>query len=237
MRDILLDDGPSAAPRPDEPGKTLRPDRRQFLCVVGLAGVGLALAPGAAMAQRGDFARWRDTVNGFVYSVCNDRRAQTITSQLDGMSLEWRHPTREFHYYYSASVIYVGTLSPVEVICGNGFEVNRFPFYDARCPCESVTDLNAFEIRRVINAVEINHYGCVLAPLGRRTSLEYADLANYRRTAASYNLDPDLYMPEYKRVFRGKGRAVYGFQIADRSDMESKVAKPRRDFLLSSYDI
>jgi hypothetical protein len=43
-------------------------------------------------------------------------------------------------------------------------------------------------------------------------------------------------VPEAKRVFRGKGRAVYGFQIADKADLEAEV-KPKRDFLLSTEDL
>src|SRR5438874_2102838 len=79
----------------------------------------------------------------------------------------------DFHYYYAAPFIFLGaTVSPEEVICGNGFEVNRFPFYDVRCPCGGISDLNAFEIRRISNGKEIEYYGCVLAPQSSRVPLE-----------------------------------------------------------------
>jgi hypothetical protein len=237
MQEPLLDDALSQPTYSYEPEKALHVKRRQFLQTVGIVSVGLALAPKIVLAQDSDFARWRDTVNGFVYTVCNDRRAQGITSRIDGLRLVRRAVTRDFHYFYSAALIFVGATSPEEVMCGNGFEVNQFPFYDARCPCGSITDLNAFEIRRVSNSREIQKYNCVLTPHGRRTSLEYADHANYRRTASSYGLNPDQYVPEAKRVFRGRGRAVYGFQVADKADLENNVSKPKRDVLLSSQDL
>lgn len=239
MREPLLENSVSQPTYPSASEKATQVKRRQFLQTAGLVGVGLALAPKIALAQDSDFARWRDTVNGLVYTVCTDRRAQVISSRLSSARLDWRLRTSDFHYYYAAPLIFVGTtISPEEVMCGNGFEVNQFPFYDARCPCENVTDLNAFEIRRVINSGEIERYGCVLTPHGRRTSLAYADHANYHRTASSYGLNPNQYQPEAKRIFKRKtGRAVYGFQIAAKADLEANVSKPRRDVLLSSEDL
>lgn len=237
MREPLLENSFSHPTYSSESEKSPQVKRRQFLQTAGLVGVGLALAPKVVLAQNSDFARWRDTVNGFVYAVCDDRRAEVITSQLSSIRLDWRSRNRNFHYYYSASLIFVGATSPEEVMCGNGFEVNQFPFYDAQCPCGSIADLNAFEIRRIINATEIKYYGCVLTPHGRRMPVEYADHANYRRVASSYDYNPDRYVPEAKRIFKGNGRAVYGFQIADKADLDAGVSKPKRDVLLSSEDL
>ncbi|MDQ3802712.1 MAG: twin-arginine translocation signal domain-containing protein [Acidobacteriota bacterium] len=238
MREPLLEDSFSHPAYSSESEKAPQVERRQFLKTAGLAGVSLALAPRVALAQSSDMARWRDRVTGFVYTVCSDSRARAITSLLYSARIEWAPRTRDFHYYYAAPLIFVGTtISPEEVICGNGFEVNQFPFYDERCPCGSIADLNAFEIRRVTNASEINYYGCVLAPASRRLPLEYADHANYRRTASKlYDMDPDQFKPEYKRVFRGKGRAVYGYQVAHKTQVGSN-GKPLKDVLLDSNDI
>lgn len=236
-REPLLEDSFSQPTYPSAPDKAPQLKRRQFLQTAGLAGAGLILVPEVVLAQDSDHVRWRDTVSGFVYTVCSDRRANAITSRLNGIRLARRAGTRDFHYYYSASLIFVGEIDPVEVMCGNGFQVNQFAFYDARCPCGSITDLNAFEIRRVTNSGEITRYNCVLTPHGTRVPVEHADHANYRRTAASYGLNPDRYHPEAKRVFQGKGRAVHGFQIADKEDLEANVSKPRRDVLLSSEDL
>ncbi|MDQ3802714.1 MAG: twin-arginine translocation signal domain-containing protein [Acidobacteriota bacterium] len=237
MRDILLDDGPVATTHLNGRGHTSQISRRRFLQAVGLAGVAIALSPSDSSAQSSDMARWRDRVTGFVYTVCSDSRARAITSQLDRARVEWAPRTRDFHYYYAAPLIFIGTtIGPEEVICGNGFEVNQFPFYDVRCPCNGISDLNAFEIRRVTNASEIRYNGCVMAPISRRIPLENADHANYRRTASAYGLNPDEYTPEYKRVFRGRSRAVYGFQIAERVPAGPN-GKTRKDMLLSTVDI
>lgn len=237
-RETLLEDSLSHPTYSSELENAPQVKRRQFLQAAGLVGVGLALNPKLVLAQSGDFARWRDTVTNFVYTVCNDGRAQVITAQLARMQTGWRGATRDFHYYYSAPIIFLGAISPEEVVCGNGFEVNRYAFYDARCPCGVAADLNAWEMRRISNANEIKYYDCVLTPHGRRAPVQqHADHANYRRTMKSYELDPDVYVLEAKRVYRGKGRAVYGFQVADKADVESGASKPKRDVLLSSEDI
>lgn len=237
MRELLLDDSFSQPVDAPEPGKPVQLGRRLFMKTIGFVGVGLALSSKAVFAQNNEAGLWRDRVSGFVHTVCNSRRADSISAHIYRAGLQYTPPTNDFHYYYAAPFIFVGmTISPEEVICGNGFEVNRFPFYDERCPCGNITDLNAFEIRRVSNGKEMARYGCVLAPASNRTRLEYADHADYRRTASEYGLNPDLYKPEYKRVFAGRGRAYRGYQISDRTQVGLNN-KPVRDVLLSSQDI
>ncbi|HEY9405717.1 MAG TPA: twin-arginine translocation signal domain-containing protein [Pyrinomonadaceae bacterium] len=239
MREPLLEESFYQPAYSSESEKSPQVKRRQFLQTVGLVGVGLALAPNIVLAQHSDFKRWRDRVNGFVYSVCEDEsRARTITSQLNSTGLQWRGETTDFHYYYAAPIIFAGGMILSErVICNNGFEVKRYPFYDHQYPCQHVTDLNAFEIRCVTNPVEIKEYGCVMAPHGRRRSLEgYADHANYRRVAKTYDIDPDQFEPEYKRVFKGNKRAVIGYQIAHKTAVGTN-GKPEKGVILDSSDI
>lgn len=236
IRETLLDDSLSHPTHSSELETTPQVKRRQFLQVAGLVSVGIALSPRIVLAQSDEFVRWRDTVNNFVYSVCSDGRAQVITSQISRMRTGWREPTRDFHYYYSAPIIFLGMIDPEEVVCGNGFQVNRYAFYDARCPCGVEADLNAWEMRRVSNANERKYYGCVLTPHGRRQPA-HADHADYRKTLNSYKLNPNQFVLEAKRVYRGNSREVYGYQVADKYDVESGVSKPKRDVLLSSEDI
>lgn len=237
MREPLFEDSFSYPVLSSESDKARPANRRQFLQTVGLVGVGLALAPKLALAQDSELARWRDRVTGFVYTVCSDSRARVITSQLNKTRLLWRRETSDFHYYYASPVIFEGgTILSEEVICHNGFEVNQFPFYDAQCPCERITDLNAFEIRTITNASEIREYGCVLAPYGKRWPVEHADHANYRRVSKNYDLDPDQFNPEYKRVFKGNGRAVHGYQLAHKTQVGSN-GKPIKTVILDSNDI
>ncbi len=239
MRKPLLEDSFSSPANLTELENAPHVMRRQFLKTVGVAVAGLALLPNIALAQNSDITRWRDRVNGFVYSVCkDDRRARYLISRLDSTRLQWRAPTTDFHYYYASPIIFAGgAIISEEVICGNGFEVNQFPFYDARCPCESINDLNAFEIRSVTNPSEVAEYGCVLAPHGKRRPVEHADHANYRRIASrSYNLDPDEFEPEYGRVFRGNGHTVRGYQIAHKTQVGAN-GKPAKTVILDSNDI
>jgi hypothetical protein len=237
MRELLLDDSFSQPSYSPEPEKPLEFGRRPFIKTVGLFGVSLALWSKAVFAQDNEAGRWRDRVSGFVYTVCNSRRAEALSTQIYRAGVQYTPATNDFHYSFAAPFVFVGmTISPEEVICGNGFEVNRLPFYDVRCPCGNITDLNAFEIRRVTNGKEMARYGCVLAPASNRTQLQYADHADYRRTAAEYGLNPDQYRPEYKRVFVGHGKGYRGYQVADRTQVGTN-SKPMRDVLLSSEDI
>lgn len=238
IRETLLDDSLSHPTYSSELEKAPQVKRRQFLQVAGLVSVGIALSPRVVLAQNEEFVRWRDTVNNFVYSVCSDGRAQVITSRLNRIRVDWRSENRDFHYYYAAPIIFLGAIDPEEVVCSNGFQVDRYAFYDARCPCGVEADLNKWEMKRISNANERKYYGCVLTPNGRRQRVQgAADHSNYRNTMKSYDLDPDRFVPEAKRVFTGRGRAVYGFQIADKDDVENGVSKPKRDVLLSSEDI
>jgi hypothetical protein len=250
MLEILLSDTLSHLTLAPEPEKTQPLKRRQFLKTVGGAGVilaGLTLLPknvlaGSTTAEPAcqeplEAGLWRDRVNGFIYDVCDNRRAREIGSLISRARVEYRPLTRNFHYYYSAPLIFVGTtISPEEVVCGNGFELNRYPFYDVQCPCGGINDLNAFEIRRVTNDKEIARFGCVLAPHTERSSITYNDHADYRQTASLYGLNPDQFDVPYKRVFKGRGRARYGYQISDKTHVGANN-KPVLDVLLSSQDI
>lgn len=241
-REPLLDDSFSPSAYPSEPAQA-RPEeasrvqRRQFLQTIGLAGLAITLSPKTLVARDNAAARWRDRVTGFVYTICSERRAQAITTVLDRATIDTASHPDVFHYYWAAPFVFVGsTVDPEEVICGNGFEVKRLPFYDLRCPCGGITDLNAFEIRRVSNAREINYYGCVLAPYGSRGGLEHADHADYRRTLRNYGYDPGQFTVDYKRVYKGKGRAFRGYQITHKTEVGSN-GLPKKDMLLSSEDV
>jgi hypothetical protein len=250
MLDILLNDAlahPTLKPEPENPQKV---PRRQFFKTALGAGAALtasAMAPkdvlaglkslGTARQEPSEAGLWRDRVTGFVFDVFDNRRAQEIQYLISRTRVAYRAYTNSFHYYYAAPLVFVDmTISPEEVICGNGFELNRFPFYDVRCPCDGINDLNAFEIRRVTNAKEVDRFGCVLAPQGSRRPLEYSDHADYRETARLYRLNPDQFEATYKRPFRGKGRTRWGYQIKDKTQVGVNN-KPVLDVLLSSQDI
>jgi hypothetical protein len=204
------------------------------LQTLGLVGVGLALSPKGLFAQPSDVGVWRDRVTGFVYTVCNDRRAQAINEQLFRARLEYAPSATDFHSYYSAPYVFVGTtIDPEEVICGNGFEVNRFPFYDVACPCRGVNDLNGHEIRRITNSKEMEYYGCVLAPSSRRMAVEARDHADYLRTISYYPYDPADFNVAYKRTFTGRGRSYIGYHVVHKT-LKGPNDKPMGDVLLGT---
>lgn len=245
MLDILLSDKLSHM-TPSLETQEIQPiNRRQFLHRAGAAGLtlaGLALLPKdvfaeSAYAEPGEAGLWRDRVTGLVYSIFDDCRARTISSTISNARVAFRPEPVYFHDYYSAPLVFVGTtISPEEVVCGNGFELNRFPFYDVQCPCRGINDLNAFEIRRITNAKEINRFGCVMAPHGARRPMELNDHSDAYRTISQYGLTPDRVKPVAKRFYTGKGGGRIGYQVVDKAQTGPK-GEPVMDVLLSWKDV
>lgn len=232
MRESLLDESLSPTTKRLEPGKTLQVERRQFLQTLGVVGVGLALWPGAASARAANAGVWRDRVTGFVYTVCNERRAQAINARLFRATLEYAPPPRTFHSYYAAPFIFVETIDPEEVMCGNGFQVNQFPLYDVRCPCSGMNDLNSHEINRITNKKEMDYYKCVLAPTSRRRQPDVNDHANYREVIKSYPYDHRNFNLEYVRDFEGQDETHPGYYITHKTQKGAN-GKPLGDMLLA----
>lgn len=243
MREPLLDDSFSQASYSPDPEKPQQINRRRFLQTIGIVGIGLALSPqnifADVPAMEGETEKWRERVVSFVHAVCqNNVKADLISAELSNSDLYYAPNSSDFHSSFRAPYIYGARISPEVVICRNGFEVNRFPFYDVECPCRNISDLNAFEIRRIINVKEVSFYKCVVVPVGRRTPLGDGDHADFRRTARAYDLDPKDFQPVYKRAFysRNKDSASYGYLITHNTEV-GENGKPLSDLLLSSVDI
>jgi hypothetical protein len=243
MKETFIWDDLSHSANWSEPEKTQPVRRRQFLQTMGLVGAGLALSPKDIFAgvpvPDSKAGQWRDTVTNFVYAVVeSDRRARVISAKLSQATLYYAPEPSSFHSTFWAPYVFRIRISYEVVVCSNGFEVDRFPFYATGCPCGSLTDLNAWEIRRIINAKEIEEYGCVVVPITTRTRLEDNDHADYRRTARRYGLNPSEYKPEYKRVFKSKtqGKSYNGYEIAYKPDGDAS-GKTLKDVLLSSEDV
>jgi len=237
MKEVLLSDDLSPLQSMFERNHSAIP-RRRFLQTATLIGAGLALCPTNVLAQSPDAGLWRDRVTGFVDMICEDnyQQARSINSVIKNSSVEVAPKGRTFHETYAAPLIFVTRVLPQSVICHNGFQVLLFPYYDIQHPVRAVNDLNAYEIRRITNAGEISRLGCIVAPTSQRMSLESrADHADYRSTAARYQLNPDEFNPEFKRVFTGKGRSRLGYQVAHKT-ATGPSGKPLRDILLSDQD-
>jgi hypothetical protein len=239
MREPLLEESLSPLtnlpdPVNSEPGNPLRVRRRQFLQTLGVAGIGLALVSKGVSLTSSNAGLWRDRVTGFVYTVCNDRQAEAINTKLFRATLEYAPPARTFHSYFSAPFIFVDTtIGAEQVLCGNGFQVTQFPLYDVQCPCGGGNDLNAYEIRRITNAKEMEYYKCVLAPTSTRRQLAYRDHANYLETIKHYPYNPNDFNVEYIREFEGKGQTYPGYYITHKTQ-KGPNDKPMGDVLLGT---
>jgi hypothetical protein len=216
--------------------------RRRFLQTIGFAGIGLALSAEINLAassksvleESAEASRWRERVTDFVHVICEEKRARALGSKLASAELVYAPRPTDFHSFFSSQLVFGSpTIDPEQVMCGNGFEVNRYPYYDVQCPCRVTNDLNSFEIRRVTNESEIKFYRCVLAPASRRMAMERRDLADYRRTASSYGLASDDFTVLYKRVFTGRGETYFGYHISHKTKKGSN-GRPLADLLLST---
>jgi len=241
MREPLLDDSLPPIIRPLQPGESRPFDRRRFLQALGVTGVGLAFvlkAPSAisamptrAVGAYADAGAWRDRVTGFVDVVCeNDpSKAQQINARLKAATLAYAPTPTSFHSYFSAPFVFEQPLREYTVVCRNGFEVIRFPLYGFELPCRSCQDLNASEIRRIINVNEKKYYGCVVSPVGERQN-RY-DHATYLHTIKNYPYNPKDFNVGYARDFRTVDKTVPGFYISHKTQT-GPSGKPVGDMLL-----
>src|SRR5712671_143010 len=197
------------------------PNRRNFLKTLGLAGVvgvGLSLAPkqlfadpakaylnpatnpAAWLASCDD---WRSCVQRFVRIIAasDPAMAKWINDQLEDSEVEAAPRYSGFHYRYAPSHAFSNKIDRKEVICGNGFMVDLFPYYGVDCTCPSFFDLNAPEMTRLTNRTEMEYYNCVLAPAGSRVDTDDSDHARYEKLRATNykNHDPDDWRLRYKR--------------------------------------
>jgi hypothetical protein len=222
------------APGADGQGGVLR---RHFLQTLGLVGVVAALSPRSLLAQvPSEEKQWRDLVNRFIYVVAEPSQARAMTTQLNRTPVEFE--SREgtpLHMAYSSPYVFVGSsISPRRVICENGFQVVRLPYYDRNCPCGSGNDVNATEMYRVTDPDEIKRFGCVMVPDGPRTQIDYSDHAHYiGRTAEEYGLNVNDWTVPYKRRLVGPRRAHTGYQFVHRT-RRNVHGKPVTDFIVSS---
>ena len=236
MREALLNDSLPPLIRPLDPDGSWSLDRRRFLQVLGIAGVGLALlnqasatsAAPAMIATYDNAGAWRDCVTGFVEVVCPDPYKRAINARLRAATLFYAPEPTDFHSYFSASFIFRESIEQYTVVCSNGFEVDRFPLYGTR-PCESCQDLNASEIRRITNVNEMKYYDCVVSPVDRREN-RY-DHASYLRTIKGYPYNPNDFNVGYFRNFRTADKTVPGFYISHKTKT-GPSGKPLGDILL-----
>jgi hypothetical protein len=240
-----------------------RPNRRNFLKTLGVAGVvgvGLSLAPkqlfadpakayfnpatNSPAAWLASCDDWRSCVQRFVRIIAaqDPDLAKWLIEQLEDSEVEAAPRYSGFHYRYAPRHAFSTKIDRREVICGNGFMVNLFPYYGVDCTCPSLFDLNAPEMARLTNAMEMEYYHCVLAPAGPRVDTEdnQRDHTLYEELrAASYkNHDPDDWSLRYKRrlvsVHTGKHYMGYGIEHKTETD---NLGKSTGDVLITPYDV
>src|SRR2546421_594287 len=146
--------------------------RRQFLKTISVVGVALTLFPKELFGQCTctEAGWWRDTVNGLIYKVADRQQASAMIGRLNQASIVRDNSYTNIHEQYASPLIFRGaTVETEPVICGNGFQVNRLPRYDAQYPCRPINDLNAPEIGAITDPIVIARVNCVLTPDGYRT--------------------------------------------------------------------
>jgi len=237
MYDLLLSD--ALSPFENAIGSIARSvPRRRFMQTAAVVAGGFALWPKNAVAEPAEAGQWRDSNTKFVTTICEDnyQQAESINRVIWSSPIDYAQPARTFHDYYAAPLIFTVRVVPQSVICHNGYQVYWFPYYDIQHPVRGVNDLNAYEIRRVTNQKEMSRLGCVVAPTSSRMSFDgRSDHADYSSTARRYDLNPDQFTPEYKRVFTGRGRSRLGYQVKHKTAV-GQSGKPLRDILLSDQD-
>jgi len=220
-----------------------RIERREFIRRVIVAGVGVAgLAASSELASAQQFddpEAWRYQVKGFVNTVFDPRRARDINSQIQDISMGRAPAASDIHSAYSAPWIFTSaTIGTVRVVCDNGFALDRFPLYDAQCPCRDGRDLNAAEIASITSPFEINRLGCVVTPDSARMPVEYNDHANVRELIRSvYNRNPDDFRIHYKRHFTThRGRRHRTYYASDHARLTPQ-GQPEKTLFVGPEDI
>jgi len=238
---ILTD--PAYETNSTETERTPHSNRRHFLKTMGIVGVGagIALTPTQLLAGGAksysqpaqSYAAWlascedwRTCVQRFVSIVSrgNPRMAKWINNRLEASEIHEAPDYSGFHYRYAPLHAFKLKIDRAEVICGNGFMVDLFPYYGVDCTCESDYDLNSREMVRLSNDREMEHYNCVLAPAGLREKPDRSDHSNYRALRAKHykNHNPEDFTLAYTRPYRsvktGKVYTGYGLNYTKYDD-------------------
>lgn len=231
MLELLPDGTLSPLNQLSDEKTTRHVNRRQILQTIGVVGIGLVLSPKDIFAQSSDVGTWRDVVTHLVETVADCQQAAAINSQLARTTIYSAREATTFHDQYSAPYVFGRpAIASQRVICENGFEVNRLPYYDCQYPCRGGNDLNASEIITVTDPGERKRFGCVLAANGQRTELTRYDHAQYRDLAPHYDLDHTDWKVPYKRPLTGNGKSRIGFQIVHKT--QTRRGKPLTEFIV-----
>jgi hypothetical protein len=241
MRIPLLSERFSQTERLFDSAKTEQVGRRQFIqgiLIVGASLTALGSATEYASAQQFDDAEaWRDRVTGFVSTIFDPSRAQSINSQIQVANIDRAPSPTDLHTAYAAPWVFTDrAIDTKRVVCDNGFALVKFPLYDVQCPCRDWRDLNAAEIACITSSTEWSRFKCVVAPDSPRMPVEYADHADFRKAVQDvYNRKPEHFRVHYKRHFTthsGRRRRAY---LA--SDISQTSRQPEVTVFIGAEDI
>ncbi len=217
--------------------------RRRFVTTAVLAAGVAALSPSRALSRARlspyyESEAWKETICSFSDRVCGPEDAASARRTVQACRVVTAPAASNFHEGFAAPVILVGgRFTPADAGCTQFFELDGRPFYDRSNPCERIKDLNAFEIRRLIYAAEVNTFGCVMNPCSVRRQPDAKVLAVFDRTARGrYNTDPRGLNVDYYRYFNNGRRPFYGFGVTSRNEYGGN-GRAKSDLLLSSEDV
>jgi hypothetical protein len=232
----------------DDRGQTGGTTRRDFVKVLGIATLGLAVSPKDlfALAQYSDVDLWFSSMIQLMGAVfpCPEQLGELI-SLLQRTKIYYAPSATTFHAQYSAPFIFGKPgVEPVLVVCDNGFEITGFTYYDAQLPTRNISDLNHSEMMAVSSEREQQRFNCVLTADGERRQMEANDHAwydAYAETISHYkdsptalkHYEPKDWTPIYRRRVSGHGKAHTGFHVIHKRETDQR-GKPRTQFVVSS---
>jgi hypothetical protein len=175
--------------------------RRLVLKGLGVLTAVCAFRPQLLLAdQFSGLYGWRQLLGEFVTQVCPAPTASRFQSLILNAQAYSAPVATDFHHYYSQPIILDLRISPqLTVNGGRYFEFDRYPFYDSNQPCRRTKDVNDIELRRFLNAGEVEFYGGVVSPCSERRLATQCDLNDFQRTAQYYRTDPAGWEPLYVR--------------------------------------
>jgi hypothetical protein len=248
MREVLFRGAFPSNYTGEDDGTAGQLNRRQLLKAMGIVGAGLVLFPtelfGQSACSSSQEGWWRDTVNGLIYKVADRPQASSMIRTLNQANIVLDNSYTNTHEQYASPLIFRGAaVETASVVCGNGFQVNRLPRYDAQNPCRSVNDLNASEIAAITDQNVINQVNCVLTPNGYRTPVDisnsdhstaYKEAVRHEvREAVRAEIKHWEWEPKYKRRFAGRGRAHTAYLLYHKTQRNTQ-GYPRTKFIVSS---
>jgi hypothetical protein len=175
----------------------------------------------------------------YMLRLLQDYIAQTLSPDWAGQVVQAQavqQVPRTFHQNYWSDYRFNGQIPPTRTRYGYYTGVNELARADAQASIRAYQDLNYFEMRRVINASEVNTFGLPMVPYNYRRPPVPADMEAFYRVSRNYYgiANPQAYTLVYVRQFSNGRNAYNGYLISRWPD---PVRSPFKDLLIDNLAI